>query len=168
MEPPVSFVAQDALLLSGTVADNIAFFREEIDSRDIERAARQANIHDEIVAMPNGFDSDVGERGSRLSGGQRQRVSIARALAGGPQLLIMDEPTSALDVRSDSLIRQTIAELKGRVTVVIIAHRMSTLDVCDRIMILQNGHLKAIDTPAALARDNDFYRESLELSGMIS
>ena len=164
----VSFVAQDALLLSGTVADNIAFFREEIDSRDIERAARQANIHDEIVAMPNGFDSDVGERGSRLSGGQRQRVSIARALAGGPQLLIMDEPTSALDVRSDSLIRQTIAELKGRVTVVIIAHRMSTLDVCDRIMILQNGHLKAIDTPAALARDNDFYRESLELSGMIS
>jgi ABC-type multidrug transport system fused ATPase/permease subunit len=93
-------------------------------------------------------------------------VSIARALAGEPQLLIMDEPTSALDVRSESLIRQTLSELRGQVTVIIIAHRLSTLDICDRIMVIQGGRLRAMDSAASLARDNAFYRQSLELSGM--
>ena len=104
-------------MVSGTVADNIAFFRDGIDAERIERAARQAHIVDEVAAMPNGFATEVGPRGGQLSGGQRQRLSIARALAGDPQLLVMDEPTSALDVRSESLIRRTIADLKGRVTV---------------------------------------------------
>lgn len=161
-----TFVAQDALLLTGTVGENIVFFRDDIDGDRVRRAAEQAHVADEVVAMSDGFDTSVGERGSRLSGGQRQRVSIARALAGDPQLLIMDEPTSALDVRSEAYIRQTVAELKGKVTIVIIAHRLSTLDVCDRIMIIQNGVLKAFDTPDVLARDNDFYREALALSGM--
>ena len=94
----------------------------------------------------------VGPRGGQLSGGQRQRLSIARALAGDPQLLVMDEPTSALDVRSESLIRRTIAELQGRVTVIIIAHRLSTLEVCDRIMVLQDGELRAMDTVGVAGR----------------
>ena len=161
-----AFVAQEALMVSGTVADNIAFFRDGIDAERIERAARQAHILDEIVAMPNGFATEVGPRGGQLSGGQRQRLSIARALAGDPQLLVMDEPTSALDVRSESLIRRTIADLKGRVTVVIIAHRLSTLEVCDRIMVLQDGEIRAMDTAASLAANDSFYRESLELSGL--
>ena len=163
-----AFVAQEAIMVSGTVADNIAFFRDGIDAERIELAARQAHIHDEVAAMPNGFTSEVGSRGGQLSGGQRQRLSIARALAGDPQLLVMDEPTSALDVRSESLIRRTIAELKGRVTVVIIAHRLSTLEVCDRIMVLQDGEIRALDTAAALAANDSFYRESLELSGLSS
>ncbi|HQV57791.1 MAG TPA: ABC transporter ATP-binding protein, partial [Ilumatobacteraceae bacterium] len=141
-------------------------FREGIDSVRIRRAAEQAHVADEILAIKGGFDSFVGERGSRLSGGQRQRISIARALAGDPQLLIMDEPTSALDVRSEAYIRQTVADLKGSVTIVIIAHRLSTLEVCDRIMIIQDGVLKAFDDPEVLARDNDFFREALALSGM--
>ena len=146
-----AFVAQDALLISGSVAENIAFFRDHIDRDSIERAARQAHILDEILAMPDGFDSDVGERGGNLSGGQRQRISIARALAGNPELLVMDEPTSALDARSESLIRQTIRELEGRVTVIIIAHRMSTLDVCDRIMVL-HGRRSESDGHTGVAR----------------
>jgi len=161
-----AFVAQDATLLSDTVAANITFFRDGIDFARVRRAAEQAHVADEVSAIDGGFDSSVGERGARLSGGQRQRVSIARALAGDPQLLIMDEPTSALDVRSEAYIRQTVADLKGSVTIVIIAHRLSTLEVCDRIMIIQDGVLKAFDDPEVLARDNDFFREALALSGM--
>src|SRR5204862_6844617 len=106
-----AFVAQEAILVSGTVAENITFFLDGIDDARIARAAPQAHIVDEIAAMPLGFATQVGTRGGDVSGGQRQRLSIARALAGDPQLLIMDEPTSALDVRSEALIRQTIAEL---------------------------------------------------------
>ncbi len=161
-----AFVAQDPNLVSGPVAANIAFFREGFDLDQIERAARQANVFDDIAAMPDRFATDVGENGKRLSGGQRQRVSIARALVGNPQLLVLDEPTSALDVRSEELIRETIAALKGRVTVVIIAHRLSTLDACDRIMVIEDGRLQAMASSAELGRDNEFYRRSLELSGM--
>ena len=140
--------------------------RDRIDAARLNVAIRQAHLSEDVAEMALGADTHVGDRGSRLSGGQRQRLSIARALAGEPELLIMDEPTSALDVRSEGLIRQTIAELRGRVTVVIIAHRLSTLDVCDRIMVVQDGRLRAMDSAAALARDNDFYRQSLELSGI--
>ena len=118
--------------------------------------------------MADGFATEVGGRGNQLSGGQRQRVAIARALAGRPQLLVLDEPTSALDVRSEALIRQSIADLKGTATVVIIAHRISTLDVCDRILILDRGRVSAFDTPAALRRDDPAFREILALSGLIS
>lgn len=161
-----AFVAQDANLVSGSVTDNIAFFRNGIGATRIEQAAKEANVFGEVVAMRDGFDTDVGERGKKLSGGQRQRVSIARALAGDPELLILDEPTSALDVRSEQLIRETLASLKGRVTVVIIAHRLSTLDTCDRIMVVEDGRLRAMAPAAELALDNEFFRHSLELSGM--
>jgi ABC-type multidrug transport system fused ATPase/permease subunit len=161
-----AFVAQDANLVSGSVAENIAFFRSGIPVDRIEASAREANVLADVMAMPEGFDTDIGERGKQLSGGQRQRLSIARALAGDPELLILDEPTSALDVRSEQLIRETIATLKGRVTVVIIAHRLSTLDMCDRIMVIEDGHLRAMAPAAELSRSNEFFRHSLELSGM--
>jgi len=155
-----------ALLLSGTIDENIQFYRPHISTEQAHAAAAAARLTDDIDAMPDGFDTEVGERGSRLSGGQRQRVAIARALAGRPQLLVLDEPTSALDVRSEALIRQSIAELKGSTTVVIIAHRISTPDVCDRILILEHGRAIAFDTPAALRRDDASFREVLALSGL--
>jgi ABC-type multidrug transport system fused ATPase/permease subunit len=162
----VAFVAQDALLFTGTVAENVRFYREGIDDAALWRAASQANVLADIQALPRGFDSHLGERGSQLSGGQRQRLSIARALAGSPELLVLDEPTSALDGQSEALIRATLAGLKGTVTVVIIAHRMSTLNICDRIMVLEGGRVTAFDTPSLLHRDSPFYRHATAAAGI--
>jgi ABC-type multidrug transport system fused ATPase/permease subunit len=162
----VAFVAQDALLFTGTIAENIRFFRDGINDSALMRAARQANILSDIEALQNGFDSHLGERGSQLSGGQRQRLSIARALAGSPEFLVLDEPTSALDGHSEALIRDTLARLKGRVTVVIIAHRMSTLDICDRIMVIEDGRMTALDVPSVLGRKNRFYRNAMAVAGV--
>jgi ATP-binding cassette, subfamily B, bacterial len=162
----VAFVAQDANLITGTVAENIRFFRDGIDDNAVLDSASRANIVRDIEALPEGFDAYLGERGSRLSGGQRQRLSIARALAGRPELLVLDEPTSALDGRSENLIRDTLSALRGAVTVVIIAHRMSTLEICDRIMVIEDGRLTALGTPGDLARDSEFYRNAMATAGI--
>ncbi len=164
----VAFMAQDALLFTGTVAENIRFFRDGIDDEALRTAARQANVLGDIEALPRGFDTHLGERGTQLSGGQRQRLSIARALAGRPELLVLDEPTSALDGRSEALIRDTMAALKGAVTVVVIAHRMSTLDICDRIMVIEDGRLTGFGTPAALHDDSSFYQGAMALAGIVA
>jgi ABC-type multidrug transport system fused ATPase/permease subunit len=161
----VAFVPQDPLLITGTVAENIRMWRDQITDEQVVAAARAAHVLAEIEALPDGFDADLGERGQKLSGGQRQRISIARALAGGPELVIMDEPTSALDMKAEAAIRETITSLAGKVTVVVIAHRISTLEACDRLMVIQGGRISAFTTPAELQRDSSFYRETLELAG---
>ena len=162
----VAFVPQDALLLTGTVAENIRFLREGIGDDAIREAARKANILTEVDELPRGFDTHLGERGNQLSGGQRQRLSIARALAGRPELLILDEPTSALDGQSEALIRDAIAALRGQVTIIVIAHRMSTLDMCDRIMVIEQGQLTALDSPETLRASSAFYRRALTVAGI--
>ncbi len=162
----VTFVPQAAHLIAGTIADNIQFLREGVGREDIERAARLAHLHDDITAFPEGYERQVGEHGGHLSGGQQQRLCIARALVEQPDVLILDEPTSALDVRSEHLIRTTLLGLKERMTVVVIAHRLSTLDICDRIMVIQDGELRGFDTPQNLERSSEFYREALVLSGL--
>lgn len=156
-----AFVPQDPVLLTGTVAENLRFMREHLSDEDLVQAARQANILEEILALPEGFATHIGERGSALSGGQRQRLSIARALVGRPSLLVLDEPTSALDSRSEALIRDTLNTLKGTVGIVIIAHRMSTVDLCDRIMVIQDGRVTALDDPERLAATSSFYRAAV-------
>ena len=161
----VSFVPQEARLFAGTVAENIAFFRD-LDRAVIERAARQANLHHEVLSLADGYDRWVGEGGVRLSGGQRQRLCIARALAEDPDILVLDEPTSSLDMQSESLIRESLAALSPGTTVFIIAHRLSTLDICDRIMVIHEGRLQGFDTPGRLEEDDPFYREALTLSGL--
>lgn len=162
----ITFVPQRPHVIDGSVADNIRFLRSGVSAEDIERAARLAHIIDEIERFPDAFDRELGAAGGRLSGGQEQRLCIARALVENPDILILDEPTSSLDVRSEHLIRRTLLELKDRMTVVIIAHRLSTLDICDRIMVIQDGELRGFDTPDRLERTNAFYREALELSGL--
>jgi ABC-type multidrug transport system fused ATPase/permease subunit len=148
------------------VAENIRFYRDDIDDAAVERAAKLANLHEEITALADGYDTSVGERGSELSGGQRQRLSIARALAEEPDVLVLDEPTSSLDVRSEMLIRETLAGLAPRTTIFVIAHRLSTLEACDRIMVVHGGELQGFDAPDRLEAANPFYREALKLSGM--
>lgn len=162
----VAFVAQDALLFTGTVAENIRFFRDGISDEAVREAAQRANVLRDIESLPEGFDTHLGERGGQLSGGQRQRMSIARALAGQPELLILDEPTSALDGTSEALVRDTLAELKGDVTVVIIAHRMSTLDICDRIVVIESGRMADAGLPDELRQTSDYYRNALAVAGI--
>lgn len=162
----VTFVPQQPRLVAGTVAENIRFMRGGIEAADVERAARLANLHDDISGFTEGYERQVGEQGSHLSGGQQQRLSIARALVEHPDVLILDEPTSALDMRSESLIRKTLLELRQQMTIIIIAHRLSTLDICDRIMVIQDGELKGFDTPENLEKSSEFYREALVLSGL--
>lgn len=140
-----TLVPQEPKLFQGTIAENVRFHREVSNDR-IRRACADAHILRDIERMPHGFDTVLGPRGLGLSGGQRQRIAIARALAGHPSLLVLDEPTSALDVDSERLFQQTLAELKGRVTMVIVAHRITTLASCDRVIAMAGSQIKRIGT----------------------
>jgi ABC-type multidrug transport system fused ATPase/permease subunit len=137
---PIALVAQEPILLQGSIAANIAFFRDVTPS-EIENAARDAHLHEEVAAMAQSYETLVGEGGGSLSGGQRQRLAIARALVGGPRVLVLDEPTSALDGRSEDLVRRTLSELRGRVTVVVISHRLATVEDCDLLLVLDGGRI---------------------------
>jgi ABC-type multidrug transport system fused ATPase/permease subunit len=162
----VTFVPQAAHLIAGSVADNIRFLRDDVTDEQVEQAARLAYLHDDVMGFPEGYDRSVGDQGGHLSGGQQQRLCIARALVEQPDVLILDEPTSALDVKSEHLIRTTLLELRKRMTVIIIAHRLSTLDICDRIMVISDGQLVGFDTPERLEQSDEFFREALQLSGL--
>lgn len=135
-----ALVPQEPILLQATVAENIAFFRAH-GSDEIIRAAQRAHLHDEIMEMPDGYDSLVGEGGGQLSGGQRQRLAIARALIGNPRLIVLDEPSSGLDARSEQMIRRTLRELRGDVTTLIISHRMAMIEDCDWVLRLDHGRV---------------------------
>ncbi len=137
---PVALVAQDPVLLQGSIAHNISFFRR-VRAGEIEAASRAAHLHEDVMVMPHLYETEVGEGGTALSGGQRQRLVIARALAGGPRVLVLDEPTSALDGRSEGLIRQTLTELRGRVTIIVISHRLGLVEDCDLLLVLDNGRV---------------------------
>lgn len=164
----VAFVPQDSRVLNATVADNIAFFRPYVTRDDVVAAAKQAHVHEEIMGMPQGYDTVLGSRGGSLSGGQRQRVSLARALASDPHIVVLDEPTSALDMRSESLVHKTLTEMQGSVTLLVIAHRLSTLRTCDRIMVLGDGRLQAFGSRLELEETSPFYRDAISLSKLRS
>lgn len=155
----VAYVPQTPQLIWGSVADNIRFFRPSLTQHEIEVAARQANIHDDIASWPLGYDTIVGQRAAAVSGGQRQRLCLARALAGQPEVLILDEATSALDVKSEALIHESLQRLKGKLTLFSVSHRVSTLGLCDRVLVVVDGRLQAAASPAVLAETNAFFRE---------
>lgn len=155
----VAYVPQEPRLLHASVAANIRFFRD-LDDEAIERAGRLARIHDDVVSWSNGYDTIVGPRADAVSGGQQQRICLARALAARPQVLVLDEPTSALDPHSETLIQESLIALKSELTLFTIAHRMSTLDMCDRVMVILDGRLVAFDTRAVLQEENPYYRSA--------
>jgi len=153
----IGYVPQEVFLLHSTIEENIRFYNEAITTEDIHTAAKQANIHDFIVGLPEGYQTVVGDRGVLLSGGQRQRIVLARALAGRPALLILDEATSALDHESEKMIQEAIAKLRGTVTVFIIAHRPSTVAEADTILVLSRGRIVERGTPQELLKNRDSY-----------
>jgi ABC-type multidrug transport system fused ATPase/permease subunit len=157
------FVPQDNRLLFGTVADNIAFYRRGIGRSDIEEAARRAQLHDDVQQWPDGYDTMIGQGAQDLSGGQTQRLGLARALLGRPSVLVLDEPTSALDLHSERLVQRTLEDLHGEVTMFIVAHRMSTLSICDRVLVLRDGEVEAFGAASELRRTEGFYRETMQL-----
>lgn len=155
----VSMVFQDPLLFSATIAENIGFGKEGADRAEIEAAARRAQAHEFIAALPKGYDTMLGERGVNLSGGQRQRLSIARAFLKDAPILILDEPTSALDLQTESEILKAFEDLmKGR-TVFIIAHRLSAIRDADRIGVIEGGRLVETGTHAELMKARGAYWE---------
>ncbi|MFC3383553.1 ABC transporter ATP-binding protein [Couchioplanes caeruleus subsp. azureus] len=137
----ISIVRQQPLLLPLSIADNIAYGRPDATHHDIEHAARQAHAHDFIQALPHGYDTILGEHGTTLSGGQQQRLAIARALLKDAPVLILDEPTAALDPESEALLVPALTHATTGRTVLIIAHRLSTVRHADRIIVLDNGHI---------------------------
>lgn len=159
----IAYVPQDSRLIEGTVADNIRYFRD-IDVAEVQRAGRLAQIHDEVLSWPNEYQTPVGPAGRALSGGQRQRICLARALASRPEMLVLDEPTSALDVQSESLVQEALRSMKGSVTMFIVAHRLSTLSTCDRIMVLDDGRLAAFGPAEALMTESQYFSSSTNLS----
>ncbi|MBC1218880.1 ABC transporter ATP-binding protein [Nostoc sp. UCD121] len=137
----IGIVPQETIMFSGTIAQNIAFGQDVFDMEAVKEAAKIANAHQFISQLPEGYQTWVGERGVNLSGGQRQRIAIARAVLLNPQILILDEATSALDSESEALVQEALERLMQKRTVFIIAHRLSTVRRCDRILVLEQGQI---------------------------
>lgn len=162
----MAVVPQDVVLFGGSIRENIAYGKPEAKDAEIEEAARKANAHDFIISFPDGYQTQVGERGIQLSGGQRQRIAIARAVLKNPRILVLDEATSSLDSESERLVQDALDKLmKGR-TSIVIAHRLSTVRNADRILVMDNGRIVESGTHEELtAKEEGIYRKlsSLQL-----
>jgi ATP-binding cassette subfamily B protein len=151
----VVMVTQENYLFSGTIADNIRFGRPEAGMEEIERATRALGAHDFISALPDGYETDVANRGGRLSAGQRQLVAFARAFLADPAVLILDEATSSLDVPSERLVQRALHTVLAGRTAVIIAHRLSTVEIADRVVVMEHGRIVEDGSPADLVAGGD-------------
>ena len=137
----ISTVLQDTFLFNGTIAENISYARPDASFEDIRRAAMAADIDDEIIKMPEGYDTVTGERGVKLSGGQKQRIAIARAILRDAPIIVLDEATAAVDVETEQKIRNAINGITGRKTIIAIAHRLSTIRNADQILVVEEGKI---------------------------
>ena len=164
----IAAVLQDVFLFHGTVGHNILFGRPEATEEEVISAAQIANAEEFILDMPDGYQSVIGERGVRLSGGQKQRLSIARAILKDAPILILDEATSAVDVETESLIQQAITRLVSNRTVVVIAHRLSTVRNADKVIVLENGHIVESGSPSSLMKKNGTYARMLKAQDVAS
>lgn len=153
----IGYVSQDIFLKNDTIANNIKFYNDSITDEEMTTAAKLANIYDFIKNYPDKFETVIGERGLLLSAGQRQRIVIARILARRPEVLILDEATSALDNESEVQIQKVIENLKNKVTVLLIAHRLSTVMNCTKLLVLQNGEIKEQGSPPELLLNKKSY-----------
>jgi ATP-binding cassette subfamily B protein len=159
----IGVVLQEGSLFSDTVRDNIAFGKPSASFAEIERAARDANAHDFIMALPQGYDTPVGERGCKLSGGERQRIAIARALLKDAPILVLDEATSALDAESEEKVQQALARLTRGRTTFVIAHRLATISDADRIAVFRDGVIAELGTHRELLQAGGYYASLVRL-----
>ena len=155
----MSIVLQETFLFRGTIIDNIRYGKPEASLEQIQAAAQQANAHEFICTLPDGYNSLIGSNGTRLSGGQRQRIAIARALVRNPRILILDEATSALDTVSESKVQEALTHLMKDRTTFIIAHRLSTIQNADKIVVLKEGRVMQIGCHEDLIKEDGLYRE---------
>ena len=153
----IGVVLQDTLLFKASIADNIAYGIEQATREQIIEAAQEANAHEFILSLPNGYETVIGERGSTLSGGQRQRICLARALVKQPAILILDEPTASLDHRSATYVRETIARIQADRTTIVITHHLVGMELFDHIFVLDQGRLVQQGTHQELLESQGLY-----------
>ena len=156
----IGIVQQDVYLFAGTIMENIRYGNPEATDEDVIRAARRANAHEFIMSFPDGYDTDIGQRGAKLSGGQKQRISIARVFLKNPPILIFDEATSALDNESEKVVQQSLEELAKNRTTFVIAHRLTTIRNARRILVLTEKGIEEQGTHEELLAKKGVY-ESL-------
>ena len=156
-------VNQEAILFNDTIYNNITFGVESATQAEVEQAARIANAHDFIMATPDAYQTNIGDRGSRLSGGQRQRISIARAILKNPPILILDEATSALDTESEKLVQEALTNLLMGRTSIVIAHRLSTIYNADCIYVIDQGRIAEQGTHHELLEKGGIYAHLIEM-----
>ncbi|HMR46196.1 MAG TPA: ABC transporter ATP-binding protein [Bacteroidia bacterium] len=161
-------VSQEPILFNDTIYNNIVFGMSHATEKMVEEAAKVANAHEFIMQMTEGYQTNIGDRGSKLSGGQRQRISIARAVLKNPPILILDEATSALDTESEKLVQEALTSLMKNRTVLVIAHRLSTIQHADEIIVLQKGEIVQRGTHTQLAKVEGVYKKLYELQGLSS
>jgi ATP-binding cassette subfamily B protein len=158
----VAVVSDDPFLFSASVAENIAYARPEAPMQEIESAARRAQAHDFVASLPEGYETQIGERGLTLSGGQRQRIAIARALLANPRVLVLDDATSSVDASTERSIKLALAEAMAGRTTFVIAHRLSTIALAQEIVVLDGGRIVAQGDHEELLEVSELYREIVE------
>ena len=158
----MGYVSQDPVLFSGSLKSNLLYVNRRVSEEDIREALELAKV-DFVDELPNGLDTLVGEDGVGLSGGQRQRIAIARALLSKPSILLLDEATSALDAESESKIRSSIEKLKGKMSILVVAHRISTVRQADRILVIDKGRLIGEGSHAQLRSNNLLYEKFVDI-----
>jgi subfamily B ATP-binding cassette protein MsbA len=159
----IGVVTQESILFNDTIFNNIAFGMPNVNEEKVIQAAKIANAHDFIMQTENGYQTFIGERGSKLSGGQRQRLSIARAVLKNPPILILDEATSALDSESEKLVQEALFNLMKNRTSIVIAHRLSTIQHADEIVVIQEGKVAERGTHEQLSVKNGLYKKLVDI-----